>query len=136
VIECLPKIREQIQAATNLSRNRVARIKSEERSEARRRRNIKPIASQTFVHGMVPYQRRNKLLSEMRFGSYAEYLESDLWKEIRNRVLIRDGLRCRVCASEATQVHHKSYDRCVLAGESIDQLISICETCHEAIEFG
>jgi len=64
-----------------------------------------------------------------------DYLSGDLWKGIRGRVLERDGGRCVACGKPAQVVHHKSYDKDVLAGYRDDLLVSLCNPCHSAIEF-
>jgi hypothetical protein len=69
------------------------------------------------------------------FSTYSDYLASDLWKSIRARVLKRDHGQCCRCGRGATQVHHKSYHINVLLGRTLKPLVSICHTCHKAIEF-
>jgi 5-methylcytosine-specific restriction endonuclease McrA len=67
--------------------------------------------------------------------TYLRYLRSDLWREKRRRVLERDGYRCQVWRQHvATEVHHKTYAR--LGHEPLEDLISLCRACHEAITAG
>lgn len=66
---------------------------------------------------------------------YKEYLQSEAWKTIRERILKRDGNVCQRCWGTAEVVHHKSYAADVLAGLNDSQLISLCSKCHEEIEF-
>jgi len=80
------------------------------------------------------YQERNRLLADMGFATYAEYLQSDLWRAIRRRVFRRDRGRCRFCDQLASQVHHGTYDGPHLRGERITKLYSCCRPCHEAME--
>lgn len=61
---------------------------------------------------------------------YQEYLESELWREIRSRVMFRDKHKCVECGGKATQVHHLSYVGEVMEGRDDSQLISICRPCH------
>lgn len=70
-----------------------------------------------------------------RKTDYQLYLESALWKTIRQRVLDRDGNTCKRCGKGAQVVHHKSYDREVLDGFRDEALVSLCKRCHEEIEF-
>jgi len=74
-------------------------------------------------------------LAFLGFKSYREYLSSDLWGEIRRRVLARDDHTCRICNDPATQVHHNSYSLDALSGNLIDQLFSLCRPCHHRLEF-
>ena len=66
---------------------------------------------------------------------YGTYLKGELWKEIRGRVLARDGHACRACNSPAVIVHHESYSAHVLAGHGDAFLVSLCFDCHHAVHF-
>lgn len=81
------------------------------------------------------YRSRNLILKEMGFECYKDYLRSSLWKEIRMRVLERDVFKCQICDGNATQVHHSRYHKRDLTGKNIKFLHSLCEDCHENIEF-
>lgn len=71
----------------------------------------------------------------MLFDYQSEYLNSSLWKKIRKRILLRDGKKCVFCGGVAKAVHHRSYSREVLEGLADDQLVSLCDPCHEYIHF-
>lgn len=76
------------------------------------------------------YLRRFHALAELGFTGYHEYLQSDLWKSIRQRVLDIDS-RCWVClTNEFVQVHHLQYTMDNLRGDTIDGLIPLCKPCH------
>lgn len=63
---------------------------------------------------------------------YKEYLQSSLWKNIREKALFRDNGWCQGCLeNRATQVHHLSYDH--VGFEFLHELISLCEDCHTRI---
>lgn len=81
------------------------------------------------------YAARDKVLLELGFESYAEYLKSDLWKRVRAKVFACRGNRCWLCDQKATQVHHKSYTRRILLGKKFKGLMPICGKCHLLIEF-
>lgn len=83
-----------------------------------------------------PYLRRNKTLIKIGFSSYKEYLNSDLWKSIRIKVLKLSNFKCKSCKNKANQVHHLSYHKDVLLGLKLESLVSLCEKCHSFIEFG
>ena len=81
------------------------------------------------------YDRRDRILNEMGFASYAAYLQSALWKEIRRDVRLW-GMKCPICTGrKATQVHHIDYTPENLAGVDLHLLMPICRQCHETIEF-
>lgn len=82
-----------------------------------------------------PYSYRNENLRAMGFRSYRAYLASDLWKQIRARVLERTGGRCERCRKRpASQIHHRAYDPATLRGENIDSLTAACAGCHKRAE--
>lgn len=67
--------------------------------------------------------------------TYRAYLKGRLWKEIRNRVLERDGHECQVCLRPAQCVHHIDYKKRTLEGAQDSSLISLCNDCHHHVEF-
>jgi hypothetical protein len=74
-------------------------------------------------------------LRNLGYSSYAEYLASSTWKEIRSRVFKIKGRTCFLCGGPATQVHHNRYSADDLIGRTIKFLFPICEGCHKRIEF-
>ena len=66
---------------------------------------------------------------------YKKYLESDAWRKKREKVLDRDGHACQICGSkENLRVHHKKYNPDFYLGEEPENdLITVCERCHEDI---
>lgn len=82
------------------------------------------------------YQRRDVILAEMNFSSYRDYLRSDLWKDIRSRV-IGPYTFCKACRQRpASEVHHLRYDKDTMLGRRVDTLMALCHDCHDRIEFG
>ncbi len=68
--------------------------------------------------------------SPARKAEYAAYLQTDHWKGVRLRVLVRDRNICQGCLSEpATQVHHLTYAH--RGDELLFELTSLCDSCHE-----
>ena len=84
---------------------------------------------------MNAYQKRDAILREIGFSSYADYLRSPLWASIRKDVLERDHHLCRGCGHRAWQVHHREYSSGALDGSDISELEAICGPCHRKIEF-
>lgn len=63
---------------------------------------------------------------------YQVYLGSEIWKSKRDRVFRRDNGLCQCCLiNDATEVHHKTYER--IGREPLFDLVSICRTCHATI---
>ena len=72
-------------------------------------------------------ERRNPL----QFMPYAEYLQTDHWKRVRQMKLNRSDGRCEKCpARKNLQVHHKTYEHRGLEDYYLDDLILLCDICH------
>jgi len=80
-----------------------------------------------------PYIHRESNLATIGFISYKDYLESDLWKEIREKVFAKHS-RCFGCGKPANQVHHRDYSVETLSGNRLFRLRAICTNCHEHCE--
>lgn len=86
------------------------------------------------------YRDRNKILNDLGYSSYSEYLGSALWKGIRRRFWgywkHNHDNKCFLCSSDAEIPHHQNYSRAVLVGKKIKgNIYGICESCHLEIEF-
>jgi hypothetical protein len=84
---------------------------------------------------MNTYADRNHLLKEMGYESYRAYLDSDLWWSIKAQAFIFHGKACKLCRVEAVTLHHLGYGRDTLLGESLDQIVPLCDSCHHKVEF-
>jgi hypothetical protein len=80
---------------------------------------------------------RQKILDEIGFDSYEEYMSSDLWrKKIRPKVKERFKGVCQSCKLEMQGkgvqqiVHHREYTKANLDGDTIEGLTLVCKTCH------
>ncbi len=71
----------------------------------------------------------------MGYSSYAEYLNSDLWRSIRRRAFASKGTDCFLCKGKASEIHHTMYHRQVLEGKTLFPLIPLCRKCHVEVEF-
>jgi len=60
-------------------------------------------------------------------------LEPDIYEQLRNQILRRDGWRCQSCGSMSNlEVHHKEL-RSQSGGDSEENLIALCNSCHTKI---
>lgn len=66
---------------------------------------------------------------------YAAYLESSMWRSIRERVLENSGHECAACFDRATQVHHRDYRPRVLTGRDDNPLVALCADCHRSVHY-
>ena len=89
----------------------------------------------------MEYKNRDKILEELGYDDYIDYLKGDLWTEIRDQILKESKYTCVCCDNEyldetlVMQVHHMVYTKENLSGESIYGLVAICRTCHIEAEF-
>jgi 5-methylcytosine-specific restriction endonuclease McrA len=75
----------------------------------------------------------NPNLSELEWKRiYSSYLQSDLWKGIRDEAIARAGGKCEICDSPSRHlnVHHKTYVH-VGGNELPQELEVLCFTCHQ-----
>ena len=58
------------------------------------------------------------------------------YKQLRHRVLQRDGWKCQVCgSSQNLEVHHKRF-RSRRGDDDEQNLITLCAKCHEKLHGG
>jgi len=83
--------------------------------------------------GYTENQRKREIMQE-NVGSflYNDYLQSDYWKELREKVLVRDNRQCVLCKNQNNlHVHHNSYrERGFGIEKEMPHLITLCEQCH------
>ncbi|HIC20201.1 TPA: hypothetical protein EYO77_19040, partial [Candidatus Poribacteria bacterium] len=77
-------------------------------------------------------QNNGKQLSQ----EYLEYMESDAWRDLRNRKYTENGYRCQACGvkyndTSCLEVHHTHYDN--LTFEDTSDLLVLCHLCHDVI---
>jgi 5-methylcytosine-specific restriction endonuclease McrA len=61
---------------------------------------------------------------------YRTYLQSEAWRHKRRWVLFRDERQCQHCGSRTQlEVHHRHYRN--LGREKLEDLITLCKTCHQ-----
>ncbi len=79
--------------------------------------------------------RQQALLTEYRGRPYAERRKTREWTILKRQVHRRDGYRCRLCGrdDDHLHVHHCTYAN--YAEESLEDLITLCGTCHERFHF-
>jgi hypothetical protein len=65
---------------------------------------------------------------------YKDYLNSDMWRRISEKIKTDAGHKCACCPKKSTQVHHRCYRPRVLSGEDTSLLIALCGTCHKAVD--
>lgn len=73
---------------------------------------------------------RETRLRELGYDTYAAYLRSPAWRDVRDRYKTSDLPQVCMCGSEQWQLHHTTYER--VGRELLDDLIPLCVDCHAA----
>lgn len=58
-----------------------------------------------------------------------DYLQTETWRNIRERILVIAKYKCADCGGFADQVHHLIYPE-VWGMEELEDLIPLCNSCH------
>lgn len=65
---------------------------------------------------------------------YAEYINSQMWRDLRQQALERDHYACRMCSNDNTtsrlEVHHRKYPD-AWENDCLDNLTTVCIQCHD-----
>jgi 5-methylcytosine-specific restriction endonuclease McrA len=79
--------------------------------------------------------RQQALLAEYRAKPYAERRQTKEWAILKRQVHRRDGHGCRLCGRNGEQlhVHHRTY--ATYAEERLEDLITLCRSCHAHFHF-
>ena len=109
--------------------------KKGKRKNKKKTPKIKPVTHSIPSKETTSYFERNIILKEIGFATYADYLISPTWKKIKSRVRKAKGKFCVICRDKATEYHHLNYGKPDLLGETIANIVPICNVCHESIEF-
>ncbi len=89
-----------------------------------------------FLHGHKMMFCSSRGRTYFFIMDYKEQLRDPRWQKKRLEIFDRDKWTCQICldTKENLQIHHKSYDKGKKAWEyGNDRLITLCETCHEAV---
>lgn len=81
---------------------------------------------------------RNRLLKELGLKNYQEYLKSNIWKQIKQKIANRRTKqkdfwkKCMICGSTRyIQIHHVKYTK--IKEVSLHALRPLCNRCHQQI---
>jgi 5-methylcytosine-specific restriction endonuclease McrA len=78
--------------------------------------------------------KRKKKRNNLEKLTYPEFLKSDYWRKVRNKVLERDGYKCKLCGSvDNLVVHHKTYKNHNNELKHLEDLVTVCNYCHHKI---
>lgn len=77
-------------------------------------------------------QIRAERLQKLGYPSYAAYLRSEHWQNVKRAYFASGRPRdCFVCGGGPVQIHHRSYAR--IGRERPRDLVALCRGCHEEV---
>lgn len=80
-------------------------------------------------------------MADIASMEYPKYLQSTLWRKIREWVIQRDKFCCVICLRsqhgrfDEFDIHHRDYALLTLEGGNPEQLITLCRKCHKRVEY-
>jgi len=64
--------------------------------------------------------------------AFIAYMNSDMWKGVRDQVIYRDGGLCRKCNHRGKVVHHKCYRYWGMGNSAeVRDCMLLCSSCHD-----
>ncbi len=89
-----------------------------------------PLPDSPYKHMWVPELRA---FTTAKIGESDYMALSKAWKNLREKRLQKDGYQCQKCGSAINvQVHHIRYPD-AWGHETIDDLVTLCDSCHKEI---
>jgi hypothetical protein len=84
------------------------------------------------LHVRVRIEEREARIQRLGFKSYAEYLRSPEWAEVRRRYRAAPALpqEC-FCGATEVEFHHTTYER--VGRERLEDLVPLCVNCHRML---
>lgn len=71
--------------------------------------------------------------NQLKYKNYDLFLKSKYWKNIRIEVLKRDKFTCVYCGvKDNLQVHHLTYKNHYKEHKNLQDLITLCDKCHNS----
>lgn len=64
---------------------------------------------------------------------YQLFLKSKYWKSVRKTILKRDKKQCNCGSKVNLQVHHLTYENHLSEHKHLEDLITLCESCHKKV---
>lgn len=79
------------------------------------------------------YNKSNDIYKFTKIPDKKEYIKSNNWKILRDKIVARDKNTCQICDyyGDELQVHHLSYDN--LYNEKFEDLTTLCNDCHSLL---
>lgn len=106
--------------------NKYVKIKAPKKKGKRRKTNLEKRLEERLLKFGTSHP-----LSYLFNKPYADFLKSQYWYDVRTAVLERDKNKCRCGSLFNLQVHHTTYDNHFDEINHIEDLITLCSSCHK-----
>jgi len=71
-----------------------------------------------------------KYLRKKLKENYFEYIKTNYWKKLQEKILARDKHMCVDCQAKTDKAYHVT-DYYILTNEEIDYCVSLCDDCFD-----
>lgn len=76
-------------------------------------------------------KQKSHTINRLKDMSYNEFLRTDYWKHVRQEKLRQCGHKCQLCGStNKLHIHHNSYKHHGDEANHLEDLVVLCEQCH------
>lgn len=88
-----------------------------------------------YHYAKIAFSKRNNILKKSGFDKYQDFLKSDIWLKIKERVAKKAQTNpywrtCYICKQEkAIQLHHLKYKKIMLK-VTLNSIFPLCDDCH------
>lgn len=88
----------------------------------------------TYNYNQIQFTKRNELLKDSKFTSYQEFLESDFWRDAKEKLKGKNYFKkCSCCGKEgAIEFHHFRYQKFLKVADETN-IAPVCRSCHESV---
>ncbi len=83
----------------------------------------------TYTKRELRARVRETRLAELGYASYADYMRSAAWRDVKARYRASDLPQICMCGEAKVDMHHTTYER--VGRERLEDLIPLCRRCHD-----
>jgi hypothetical protein len=81
---------------------------------------------------IINYIKRNRKLKRRGFKDYGDFIQSEMWFDIKELAYLRLRKReCFFCHEDFSDLHHVKYTK--ITNRTLRWLVPVCRKCHENI---
>jgi len=121
---------------TNMSKKKIKNWKQYVKLDKEKKKRVKELEKTRWQENPWRHWHDCKFIKNGEETTpYKSYLQTEYWRELRNRKLKQSGYKCEICgATNNLQIHHPTYHKkgiSILYKEELSDLIVLCKNCHQ-----